>query len=390
MIIASVGIGKGDDATYAGKDAANLALSSLANKRADCALVFASSSLNQEQVLKGVMEVLGNIPIVGCSSAFEISSEAQISENSVVILVVSSDQIKLSTGFGNHLEWNPRQSAKDCVQTLDQTAKIALIFANFLSIGSESAISLIKEKLDPNTTIISGGASDDYRYYNIKQYFKSSTYIDSIVALSLSGMFSFAFEIRNGFLPVGILKKITKIKDNKIIEIDNKPATSLYEEYFGDEYNEIIKQNKLMTYASSYPLGIYEEGSVKPVLRLPIHIDIDSGEIHCGGSLQNNTSIRLMISDNHQNLITARSAANSLMIKLKDKKPKFVLMISSVARHKAYNDSEKSEVREVQEIVGADVPIIGYYSYSEYLNNTSNNQSSIINNGSMILFAITE
>lgn len=390
MITVSIGIGKNVDAKAAGRDASSLALDSLPNRRADCALVFGSSLLNQDELMKGIGEVLSSTPMIGCSSAFEISSEGQVSEGSVVVVAISSDQIHFSTGFGTHLEWNPTQSGRDCAQTIDPTSKLVLMFANMLSGGTESALSSVKEKIGSQLTLISGGAADNLKFYETSQYFKSSPYSDAIVGLGFSGMYTMATASTHGFLPVGILKRITRMKDNKIIEIDNHPAVKLYEEYFGDEYPSMIKQGRLMTFASSYPLGIYEEGSVHPILRLPTHLDIKTGEISCSGTLPVNSGVRLMISDKHQNLKTAKDAAMSLMKKLSGKKPKLVLMISSVARRKVQSDALDSEVREIQDIVGLDVPIAGYYGYSEHVDDGNGIKQLLINNGGLVLFAIAE
>lgn len=390
MITVSIGIGKNDDAKKAGEDAALTALASLPNKRADCTLVFGSSMLDQDALVKGIKEIIKDTPMIGCSSAWEISSEAQVAEGSVVVIAISSDQIRFSTGFGTHLEWNPRQSGKDCAQTIDPTARLVLLFANMLSGGIENALIGARDKINKQLAIVAGGAADNLRFYETSQYFKSSAYSDAMVALGLSGMFTFESVSVHGFLPVGILRKITKIKDNRIIEIDHKPAINLYEEYFGEEYSTMIKQGRLMSYASSYPLGIYESGSVRPTLRIPTHIDTDSGEIFCGGTLPANNSIRLMISDKQQNLSTAKDAATMLLKKLGGKKPKIILMISSVARRKILGVSASLEIREVQDIIGPDVPIAGYYGYSEYADSGENEKNVLLNNGSLVLLAIAE
>lgn len=389
MITVSVGIGKTDVARRSASDAATQAAATLPNKRADCALVFGSSSLNQDEILLGVSDIIKNIPIIGCSSAFEITSEGLATEDSVVVVLFNSDQVRFSTGFGTHMEWNSRQSGKDCAQTIDPTAKDILLFANMLPSSAEDSIDGIREKLN-TISITAGGAADNLRFFETSQYFNLAAYSDAVVGLGLSGMYTSASVSVNGFLPVGVLRNITKSEKNIIKEIDGFPAVRLYEDYFGDEYIEMLQHGKLMSFATSYPLGIYEEGSVKPILRIPTHINIETGEIHLGGSIPPNSGFRLMISDKRQNTQTAKDAAIELMNKLGEKKPKFVLMLSSVARRKVVGNSWSAEISEIQEIVGVDVPIAGFYGYAEYSDSGASDKKMYLNNGSLVLWAIAE
>lgn len=390
MIAVSVGIGKNDDARRAAADATTQAIATLPKKRADSALVFGSSRLDQDAILKGVEDVVRGIPIVGCSSAYEITSESLATEGSVVVVLFNSDQIRFSTGFGTHIGWNPRQSGKDCAQTIDPTSKDILLFANSLHGGVGISLEAVREKYPNDIMMLAAGASDNLRFFETSQYFNNSAYSDAIVALGMSGVFKSAAVSTNGFLPVGVLKRITKSKDVVIEEIENAPAVKLYDEYFGEEFADMLSGGKLMSYASSYPIGIYEGDSVKPLLRIPTHIDIETGKIHLGGSVPENSGLRLMISDKQQNMITAKGAARDLMRKLDGKKPKFVLMVSSVARHRLFGKQWDEEIRMIQEIVGLDVPIAGFYSYAEFAGNVNSNKDIYLNNGSLILWAMAE
>lgn len=390
MIAVSVGIGKNNDARRAAADATTLAIATLPNKRADCALVFGSSTLDQDSILKGVGDVVRGIPVIGCSSAFEITSESLAAEGSVVVVLFNSDQIRFSTGFGTHIGWNPRQSGKDCSQTIDPTAKDILLFANSLHGGVGVSLESVREKYNSDILMLAAGASDNLRFFETSQYFNTNAYSDAIVALGMSGVFKSAAVSTNAFLPVGVLRKITKSKDVVIEEIDNAPAVRLYDEYFGEEFADILSGGKLMSFASSYPIGIYEGDSVKPLLRIPTHIDIETGKIHLGGFVPTNSGLRLMIADKQQNIITAKEAAYNLMSKLDGKKPKFVLMISSVARRRIFGNQRDEEIRMIQEIVGLDVPIAGFYSYAEFAGNVTSNEDIYLDNGSLVLWAIAE
>ncbi len=390
MISVSVGIGKDNDARIATKDALSQAFSSLKDKRADCALVFASTQFNQNEILEALNNEIKGVPVIGTSSTSEISSEGLISLGSVVIVLFNSDQIKFSTGFGRDVDKNPRKAGIDSVSTVDLTVSDIVFFGNTLTSNSEKIIQGIREAVKDKATIVFAGSSGSKNIDDTYQYFNKTFFDNSVVSLGLSGVYKSALVCSHSFLPVGTLKPITKFKDNIIYEIDGRPAIELYKDYFGDDFNDIVRTGRLMNFASLYPLGIYEEGSVKPVLRMPLLIDISSGGISTGGTILDNTGIRLQISDNIQNNITAKDLAIQLMNKLNGKKPKFVLVISSALRRRMEGDLNDDEIREIQNIIGVDVALAGFSSFGEFCAGKGTNVKNHVNYGSLMLWVICE
>lgn len=394
MISVSIGMGKNDDARRAGADAVTQAFATLPDKHADCVVVFGSSLIDQDALMTGIADAAPGIPMVGCSTAGEISSEGLASEGGVVVVAFASNQLHFGTGFGTHMEWNARRSGIDLADTihdaLESKMTSALLFSNVLSGGTEDALLGLREQVGGLLKLVSGGASDNFSFYETSQYYNCRAFGDAITGVGFSGSYSSACVMRHGFLPVGILRHVTKATGNIIEEIDGMPAIRLYEDYFGEQYSTMLSEGKLTAFASSYPLGIYIEGASHPFLRSPLRVDIDKGLIVCGGNVPSGSSLRLMISDKQQAVATARDAARELMSKLGGKKPKVVFMFSASARRKILGHSASREVRAVQEEIGRDVPLAGFYSYAEYALDDTTDEPAVMQNGSVVLFAIAE
>lgn len=394
MISVSIGMGKNDDARRAGADAITQALATLPDKHAQCVVVFGSSLIDQDALVAGIKDAAPGIQIAGCSTAGEISSEGLASEGGVVVVAFNSDQLHIGTGFGTHMQWNPRRSGMDLADTMHDAMEgnlsAAIFFASVLSGGMEDALMGLRQQVGVSITCIAGGAADNFAFYETSQYYNDRAFGDAITGVGFSGTFTVASVIKHGFLPVGVQRRVTKAIGNIIEEIDGRPAIALYEEYFGEQYSTMLQQGKLTAFASSYPLGIYHDGAIHSVLRSPLRVDVEKGAIVCGGNVSVGSGLRLMISDKQQAVTTARDAARELMQKLGGKKPKVVFMFSSSARRKMLGHSADREVRAVQEEVGRDVPLAGFYSYAECAFSARPDEAVSMHNGSIALFAIAE
>jgi hypothetical protein len=357
-------------------------------------VVFGSALIDQDALMAGIRDTAPGVQVAGCSTAGEISSEGLASEGGVVVVAIASDQLHFGTGFGTHMQWNPRRSGIDLANTIhdamEEKMTAAIFFANVLTGGMEEALLGLREQVGVPLTCIAGGAADNYAFYETSQYYNDRAFSDAITGIGFSGTLTAHSVMRHGFLPVGVLRKVTKSTGNIIEEIDGTPAISLYEEYFGDQYSTMLQQGKLTAFASSYPLGIYEEGADHAVLRSPLRVDVGKGTIVCGGNVPVRSGLRLMISDKQQAVSTARDAARELMQKLDGKKPKLVFMFSASARRKILGHSADREVRAVQEEIGREVPLAGFYSYAECAFSATAADAVSIHNGSIALFAIAE
>jgi hypothetical protein len=100
------------DSRAAGREAAGLALKDAGIEAADVALVLSSSVFNQEEMLKGVAEVLGEAPVIGCTSAGAITGDG-VQEQAVTVLVLKSDEAKFIpvkiTGIGKDMHGAGKQ-----------------------------------------------------------------------------------------------------------------------------------------------------------------------------------------------------------------------------------------------------------------------------------------
>lgn len=391
MITARVGIGTDPDAFKAGAEACLQALEGLPEKKADVLFVFGSISFDQDKLLEGIASTSGECVVVGCSTAGEISSEGYAAEKSVVIMAIKSDQMKFWSGAGHHILWNPKQAGEECANSLEYASHgyitSAMFFLDILSGNGDLTLAGAFGLLGKNFPLYGCAAGDNLLFYETFQYLGNKAYSGSVVGVGLSGDYHIAGVVKHGFLPIGIARKVTKSSGTTLHELDGRPAVSIYEDYFGEDYLKELHEGLLPSHTISYPLGIFLPETNNVMLRNPVLVD-QHGAMTFTAAIPEGAEIRLMISDLERGLETAALAAQEVLRLLEGRKPKAVIVVNSIARKLMLGVHVDDEIQIIQNTLGMDVPIVGLYSYAE----VGGQQGDEIpfQNGSLLIWALAE
>src|SRR6185436_12794076 len=109
----SAGVGRSAvlDAAQAGRDAATAALERLGEQPPQLAIVFGSSWYDQAMLLQGVRGVVGELPLIGQSTAMEIAPEGPVTHSCSVVLV-STESPCCGVGIGYDADERPREAGQ--------------------------------------------------------------------------------------------------------------------------------------------------------------------------------------------------------------------------------------------------------------------------------------
>ena len=365
MIKSGIGRSNDPDATKAGAEACQEALSQAGNK-ANLIMVFSTVAYDQEKMLKGVRSVSKDIPLVGCSDSGEITTEGPVSKH-VAVLALYSDNVKFTIGCGKGAD---KDSFKTGVMTAKEVKKNAkgdislfIMLLDGLAENGAAAVRGAQEVFGKNFPIIGGSAGDDFLFKKTYQYYNDQVLTNAMIGIGLSGKFSFGVGVRHGWEPIGLPMKVTKAEGGKIIEINNRPALSIYQDYFGTSAEELIKE-PIARMAYTYPLGMNVEGSPELLIRDVVIAD-KNGVISCAAEIPNNSEVRLMLGDPEKAIQAAKEAAEGDLNQLEGAKPKVVFIFDCMARNKLLGARIGEEITAIQEVFGAEVPVIGFYTYGE-------------------------
>ncbi|MBU2578597.1 FIST C-terminal domain-containing protein [Patescibacteria group bacterium] len=364
MIKAGTGKSNNLDSFSAGKEACAAALNETEGK-ANLIFVFSSVVYDQEKLLQGIRFISKDIPLVGCSTSGEITNQGPATKH-VVAMALYSDKIDFTIGIGTNTDKDSFEAGKKAAEKIKKGAKVLpsllMTFLDGLAENGAAAVRGIQKTLGKNFPIIGGSAGDDFLFKETYQYCNEQILTKSIIGVGLTGDFSFGIGVRHGWEPIGLPMKATKSEGGKLIEIDNRPALCIYEDYFGKKAEELIKE-PIARMAYTYPLGMSVKGSSEFLLR-DVVIANEKKEITCAAEIPEGSEIRLMLGDPDKAIAAAKEAAKMALSQINGK-PKAVFVFNCMARHKLLGSRVGEEIEAIQDILGKDTPLIGFYTYGE-------------------------
>lgn len=364
----NVGVGTSrqiQDSYTAGHDAASKALEASGVKTAGIGLVVASTSYNQEQMLKGVRNALGiDIPVVGCTSAGAIT-ENGVEEHAISVLVLASDDARFVpvkvTGIGADMRAAGKKFG-NAIKESGENVKLALIFSDALAGNGTELVRGIFDVLGVGFPIAGGAAGDDMAFKKTYQYFNDDVLTDSAVGFGISGNVNVAVGADHGWQPLGDAHIVTKSEGTKLIELDGRPAFSIYQDYFGDRADDFKKALSLQ--AVTYPLGMKSDGVDGYMIRVPLAVE-DDGSITCGADIVLGSEIYLMIGTLASAMEAAQKTAKSLTERVTHAEPRVVFVSDCVARKILFGERGNEEIALLKMVGGPKSVIFGLYTYGQ-------------------------
>jgi hypothetical protein len=314
-----------------------------------------------------VREIAPDALVVGGSAAGEITSWSTVFDG-VNAMAIASDSIQFVTGIGEGVSKDSfgagAKAAKAVVEKGGgQKPTLFIMLPDGMTGNGAAIVDGVKSVLGENASIIGGSLGDDYQFKKTFEYYQDQVLTDVVVGIGLYGKFSYGFGIKHGWEPVGLPLKVTKAEGVVLKEVDGKPALNVYEEYFGKDAAELVKE-PLARMAYTYPIGLAVQGSDELLIRDPV-IANEKGEITMAAAIPQGTMIRLMIGDRDKAIAAAKEAAEVAIDQLNKAKPGFILMFNCMARNKLLGVRCHEENQTVLGMIGKDVPMVGFYTYGE-------------------------
>lgn len=368
FIQSSVGRSSEVDAQKAGKEAANQALTGLEGKAPSLTMVFSSVVFDQEKMLKGVREAVGETPLIGASTAGEIITDGP-SKKSVVVMVVAAEGLAFHLARGGDIKKDAadagRVFAKEFLKATKE-GKVAMMLPDGLAGNGADVVRGMQEVLGHDFLIAGGAAGDDFLFKKTFEYYNDEVLSGTVVGAVVSGEVKFGIGVRHGWKPIGEPKKVTKSEGAVLYELDNKPAVQIYEDYFGKEAEE-LRSEPLARMAITYPLGLRIPNSDEYLIRDPITVG-DKGEITCAAEVPEGSEIKLMMGSRENAIAAAREAAKQCVSQVKSRGGSTVttaIIFNCIARDKVLGEDAKVEIDAIREVLGDGAQMIGFYTYGE-------------------------
>lgn len=163
-----------------------------------------------------------------------------------------------------------------------------------------------------------------------------------------------------GWETFGPERVVTRSRDNRLYEIDDKNALDLYKKYLG-RFADDLPGSALL-----FPLAVQlNKDETYTVVRTILSIDPLDGAMVFAGDIPQGAVIRFMKANFDRLIDASTQAAMDNMQQLNGTTPKLALLVSCVGRKIILNNRTDEETEAVREIFGPGTILSGFYSYGE-------------------------
>lgn len=357
---------------------------------ANLVLVFSSVKRFNEGKLQGALKKrYPTAQIVGCTTSGEISPNG-VYDDSIQITAIQWQKViqRVAQSKSTNMQDSFETAVNLAKQLKADTLRTVLVLSDGLNINGSELISGFQSVLG-DTPIIGGLAGDGGAFVKTLQIFNETISDHMVIAVGLYGdSLITSSGALGGWRPYGPPRKVTKSVKNVVYELDGKPALSLYQMYIGAAFSKGLPGSGL-----KFPLAIIEEGKRDvEKIRTLLGVNAEDNSLTFAGNVEEGETVRLC-QTNHDRLVDgAGAAANLVLDGLESQKTNQIglaLCVSCVGRKGVMAEQVVDEVKLVQQILGPQTSIAGFYSYGE-IAPRPNTTDSVLHNQTMTIGYLSE
>jgi hypothetical protein len=318
----------------------------------------------QSPALRQLMELYPDAVQIGCSTGTSIQQTRLADEGlSALAIGFANTKVRLyvepladiaeSAATGATL--GGRLKADDLAGTF--------VLSHGLGVNGSALVHGLQSILGEDAMISGGLAGDGARFEQTLVAVNGAPVSGVVAALGFYGdAIRFAHGSAGGWDEFGPKRRITRSEGSVLFELDGKPALDLYESYLGDDAAGLPASGLL------FPLKIWNDANpADQFVRTILAIDHDAKSITLAGDIPEGWSARLMRGSFDHLIQGASEAAQHACetFSADGIRPELCLFVSCVGRRLLMGQMTEDEVEAVADVIGRDVPILGYYSYGE-------------------------
>ncbi len=371
--LVGVGFSQLDNPVAAGREAAQQALEPLGKQQPDLVFLLISAGIEEQQalaVLAEVREVTGKARLLGGVNSGIIVSQGAFTSG-IAVLALQSDEMRMATGIAKSYNRNSAVAGARLVRQLraqhetTQQNGNELFFTLLTNSGGGDVVTAMVEsmgnELGPLSHLAGGAIYDTTQQVTRSTFLDDESFEDSAVAALIFSPGPMAVKGRHGYRPLGRPLVVTRAEGDVVYELGGRPAFEAYVEQFPDATELTIENFGL--FAANHPLGIPQMGR-EYIIRDPWRARTD-GALLTSGVVPQNSVVRIMDGNQRVLIQAAKEAATEAKFLLKGRRPLLALVFSCISRLEYLGEAAQDEVAVLREVIGADVPLIGIFSFGE-------------------------
>jgi hypothetical protein len=341
-------------------------------------------AIKSQEYLESLQKLYPNAQLVGCSSSGNILGE-EISSAPIVGTAICLEHGHVKVASKNFTKDDHQQvMTKELVESLPQeNLKHVFLLSDGLNINGSFLAEGVNEAVKNEVSTTGGLAGDGTEFQETWVIANNEVTQNKVVAIGFYGKeITVASGCYAGWDEFGVFRKITKSTNNVLYEIDGEPALELYKRYLG------VYASDLPSSALDFPISIKKDNDAEPIIRTILGINEEENSLTFAGDVPEGYLARLM-KTNIDGLIDGAEIAAQQIEKVNDKSA-LGLVVSCVGRRLVLKQLTDEELESIGTTLGANVQLIGFYSYGELAPFSSELTSCSLHNQTMTLTVIYE
>lgn len=329
----------------------------------DLILVFASRQmLLDSPLVNQLKKEYSKSIITGCSTSGEING-VNVNDNSLTATAIKFDKTNIKYQKVNIADYNTSLEAGEALikDLIKDDLKHIFVLSEGLKVNGTDLVNGMRSILPDGVNVTGGLAGDGANFEQTLVVTNEGESVSEVItAVGFYGdNILIGYGSLGGWDSFGIERSVTKSVGNVLFEIDNLPALELYKSFLGDKAEELPASGLL------FPLSMRTEENDVPVVRTILAVNEEEQSLTFAGDIPEGSYVKLMKANTDRLVNGAENAAEVSINPLTNKTAQLAILISCVGRKLVLKQMVEEEVEAVQEVVGENAMLTGFYSYGE-------------------------
>ena len=361
-----VGVGRSgtDDARAAGSEATGGALVTGEPK---LLIIFCSDRYDLAELVTGVAGAAGDVPLIGCTSAGEITADGA-ADNGVVVTALGGPGFSVATGSGRSDDGGPRAAgaaAATCASKLERRDHEVMMLLTDGVIGDKQEIVRgVNEVVGAGLPLVGGCAGDDMKMEKTFQIHGREVISEGVVAAAIGSDAPIGIGWRHGWERVGEPMLVTRASGDRVVEIDDSPALDVYLERLEAPAEVRTDSAEFTRWARTHPLGLGRRPTGQEPVRCVNEAGFSDRTLGCTTAVPEGGMTWFMHGDSDSILRSAEGSCLDALDALDGRPAVGVVAFDCIGRRGVLGEEGiQAEVERIDATGKA--PVSGFYTYGE-------------------------